>query len=267
MKSVPLLGCSALALAAAMLCVACPPPRDAPPVQTTAATFAAPKTSERAWSHYELAVTLHHGGQTDKSVSEYREAEAGFSDSQWAKSLAIYGRARALDDAGRCADASVAYGEYATFVQSFDPDGAAMARSYAPLCRTDKSQSVDPLTSDVATAVVARDYSRALAVAQIPGATGGAQRPWLDYNRGVALAELKRTDEAVQAFKLAEQGFKQDHDTWGRSVAIYGRARALDTGGRCPAATKVYEEYAAFVPDVGSAEEALEVARRCDAKP
>jgi tetratricopeptide (TPR) repeat protein len=70
--------------------------------------------------------------------------------------------------------------------------------------------------------------------------------PWPYYNKGMALAQLGETDGALAALFAAEQHFTQA-DRWGRSVAIYGRAHALKTAGRCGEARQAYEEYAAFV--------------------
>jgi tetratricopeptide (TPR) repeat protein len=237
----------------------------------TLADRAVEAAPDNAWARYDRAVALHHLLQTDRAVAAYREAEAHFGDSLWGKSLAIYGRARALDDAGRCNEAKMAYGEFASLVQSSDAKAADMARSYASLCRADKTVRVDPVTSDVSTAVVARDYARALSLAKQAPDTNGS-RPWLDYNRGVALAELRKTDEAVQAFEAAERGFaasdrKDPTIRWGRSVAIYGRARALDTADRCAEAKKAYGEYESFVQDRQAADVARAIAARCAAKP
>jgi len=48
--------------------------------------------------------------------------------------VAIYGRANVLAQAGRCSEAQPAFEEYATFVESADAKGAALARSYAKNC-------------------------------------------------------------------------------------------------------------------------------------
>jgi tetratricopeptide (TPR) repeat protein len=70
--------------------------------------------------------------------------------------------------------------------------------------------------------------------------------PWPYYNKGMALAQLGETDGAIAALFAAEQHFAPA-DRWGRSVAIYGRAHTLRKAGRCPEASKAYEEYASFV--------------------
>ena len=70
--------------------------------------------------------------------------------------------------------------------------------------------------------------------------------PWPYYNKGMALAQLGETDGALAALFAAEQHFAPT-DRWGRSVAIYGRAQALNMAGRCAEAVQAYAEYAAFV--------------------
>ena len=227
---------------------------------------------ENAWGHYDRAVALHRLRQTKQAVDAYREAEARFGDARWGKSLAIYGRARAFDDAGRCDEAREAYEEFAALVQTSDPATADMARGYARLCRMDEAQPGDSVASNVAVAIVARDYARALSLADQAQATADkAPRPWLDYNRGVALAGLQRTDEAVRAFQSAERGFAAGDggdlaNGRGRSLAIYGRARALDAASRCAEARKAYAEYTAIagVADRRTAELTLSVAARCE---
>lgn len=223
---------------------------------------------ENPWAHYDRAVALHELRQTERAVQEYRDAEARFGDrAPWGKSVAIYGRARALFDAGRCAEARAAHAEFAAFVRDTDPRGADMAIAYAQSCRQAQSE-VGTRASAVATAVVEGDYARALQLADGPSSSAerNAPSPWLDYNRGVALAALGRTEEALQAFASAERRFAGGNvDRRGQSIAIYGRARALDTASRCAEAKPVYEQYAAFVrsDDPEAADDALAVARQC----
>jgi hypothetical protein len=96
---------------------------------------------------YQSAVAESREGRVDEAVLAYRQAEVGFGSSRpLAKSLAIYGRARVLDGAGRCSEAAAAYEEYATFVDSFDPTSAAMALSIRDKCYTPRA--VDPVLAD-----------------------------------------------------------------------------------------------------------------------
>lgn len=225
-----------------------------------------------AWPHYDRAVALHHLRRTEDAVAAYRDAARKFGDGAvWAKSIAIYGSARALDDAGRCVEAKAAYAEFAAFVQGSDPRGAEMARTYAAACQPARSVDVDPVSSSVGEAVVARDYARALSLAETAPASQ-EPRPWLEYNRAVAFAELGKTDDAVQAFNAAERQFKASEpqapaSARGRVVAIYGRARALDTAGRCAEAKRAYAEYAALVHDREDAAAASRIAGQCGGTP
>jgi tetratricopeptide (TPR) repeat protein len=232
-------------------------------VQTTRLTSASPETP---WDYYDRAVTLHHRGQTDGAVDAYREAEAHFGEAdRWGKSISIYGRARALDDAGRCGEARATYADFASFVRDTAPEAAEMARRYGKQCQEAKP-SADKRAADVAVAVVARDYERALQLADAGAARPPGADPWLDYNRAVALVETGRFDDAVNAFTMAERGFAgAEENRWGRTISIYGRARALEAGMRCTEAKQAYQEYASLVrnDDPSSAATALDVARRC----
>ncbi len=115
-------------------------------------------------------------------------------------------------------------------------------------------------TSCAAIAIVAGDYAGALAVAPSDG------RGWVQYNRAVALAGLRRTDEAVAAFRAAERTFGAGPE---RAIAIYGRARALDDAHRCGEAQEAYGDYAAIVQPTRprDAVMALAYARGCSARP
>jgi len=122
---------------------------------------------------------------------------------------------------------------------------------------------IDPRTSQAVEALVARDYTRVLALSE--PASSAPAAAWLDYDRGAALVGLARTDDAVEAFLRAELRFGDAGDTLGRSVAIWGRARALGEVGRCADARHAFEQYAAFVraTDPRAAEMAAAYAGAC----
>jgi tetratricopeptide (TPR) repeat protein len=222
------------------------------------------------WAHYDRGVALHDLGRTDAAIAAYRAAEQRFGNGgQWGKSIAIYGRARALDDVGRCAEARAAYSEYADFVRSFDPRAAEMATTYARQCR-EAQTAVGDMNSSVATSlIIGGNYAGALqAVDAATRANENAASPWLEYDRAIALAKLGRTDEAVQAFARVERqmaGSSASNSRWVHSIAIYGRAHALADARRCTEARKVYEEYAAFVRPTQpkDADMALAIAKNC----
>ena len=222
------------------------------------------KWPESPWASYDRAVALHHLGRVDAAVEAYRTAERRFGDAgRWGKSLAIYGRARALDDVGRCAEAKGAYEEYATLVEATDAASAEMAHSYADQCRAAARVDEESTTPTAMVArILAHDYVGALAVAKGAPSTS----PWVDYNRAVALAELGRTNEAVATFVWAEDRFGDaPENQHGRTSAIYGRARALDQAGRCTEAKQSYDTYASLVrgTDPAAADLALRIAAAC----
>lgn len=222
------------------------------------------------WAHYDRAVALHNLRRTDAAVAAYRDAEVRFGNAgPWGKSIAIYGRARALDDVGRCAEARAAYAEYAAFVRSSDPGGADMADAYAKECREAQTAIGDTSTSNVTSLIIDRDYAGALKAAD-EAARSTERSPWLEYNRAIALSNLGRTDEAVKAFRKVEQQLTEteaSNSPWGRSIAIYGRARALADANRCSEAKRAYEEFAGFVRPTNpkDADMALAIAKNCGA--
>ena len=67
---------------------------------------------------------------------EQQFAETKASNTRWGTAIAIYGRARALSNAGRCREAKTAYEEYAAYVRPNDPKDADMALAIAKNCST-----------------------------------------------------------------------------------------------------------------------------------
>jgi tetratricopeptide (TPR) repeat protein len=87
------------------------------------------------WPYYNKGMALARLGQTDAAVAALSAAQERFSAADpWGRSVAIYGRAHALAGAGRCAQASQAFEEYARFVEGRAPNSAALARRYATEC-------------------------------------------------------------------------------------------------------------------------------------
>jgi hypothetical protein len=171
-------------------------------------------------------------------------------------SLNLLMGARALEHAGRCPQAKVVYARYAETVQPIDPRGAEQALAAAARCVADTD--LRAVTRDIAL----HDDPSAVAAAD-QAASSGTTSPWLDYYRAVALADMGHTDEAVAAYRTAEQRLATDR--WARSIAIYGRARALDDASRCAEASQAYEEYSDAVRPVDprAADVALKVAAGC----
>jgi tetratricopeptide (TPR) repeat protein len=202
------------------------------------------------WPYYERAVALHALNRTDAAAQAYQEAERRFSDPA-EKSMCLYGRARVFDDAGRCAEAQAAYRAYADFVRAFDSASAGMALAYAAQCHERPARGAD-LTAAVS-ALLAGRPAEALEISDRAAALGTSTF-WIDYDRAFALADLGRTDDAVQAFRAAQAGAAPGGRPWEPSLAIYGRARALDNAHRCAEARQAYAEYAAFVRDTSPAD-------------
>jgi tetratricopeptide (TPR) repeat protein len=87
------------------------------------------------WPYYNKGMALARLGQTDAAVAALSAAEERFTAADpWGRSVAIYGRAHTLAEAGRCAAASQAFEQYARFVEGRAPNSAALARRYATEC-------------------------------------------------------------------------------------------------------------------------------------
>ena len=92
------------------------------------------------WPYYNKGMALAELGETDAAIASLYAAEKHFSTAdRWGRSVAIYGRAHALSQAGRCVEARRAFDEYASFVGKDDPLAATTARRYAADCRAPAS--------------------------------------------------------------------------------------------------------------------------------
>jgi len=99
------------------------------------------------WAHYRRAAALSEQHRTDEAVAEYKVAEEAFAGvDERGRSLAIYGRAFTLDQAGRCGEARPAYEQYARLVEKRDAKGAAQARQYAERCQ---ASAPEPSTAKI----------------------------------------------------------------------------------------------------------------------
>ena len=199
------------------------------------------------WALYNRAAALHHLGRAEDAIAQYQSAEVQFGEDRWGRSLAIYGRARVFDDIGQCDEAKRAYEQFADLVRSTDAPAAQMALGYAGQCRMKQSapSAEDAIAGDMARALADGKLGQVLELKEkIP--PQAQPNPWIDYNVGSALAGLGRTDEALAAVARAERAFGEQA-RWGRSVAIWGRARALATAGRCGEARAAVDEYTRVV--------------------
>lgn len=96
-----------------------------------------PSTAPRgAWLDYDRASALVGLGRTDEAVEAFKTAEARFAKAgdPEGQAVAIWGRARALAEAGRCAEARVAFADYKAAVRLMDPRAAEMAAVYSDAC-------------------------------------------------------------------------------------------------------------------------------------
>jgi tetratricopeptide (TPR) repeat protein len=119
------------------------------------------------------------------------------------------------------------------------------------------------LATESVKADIAGDHEKALRLAE-DAIKADPNDPWGYYDRGDALASLKKVDDAVAAFHDAERRFPET-DPWGKSVAIWGQANALAQAGRCQEAGSHYERFAVFVEkvDPSAAGQGRKVAKQC----
>jgi tetratricopeptide (TPR) repeat protein len=87
---------------------------------------------EDGWAHYMRADALTSLRRFDAAVASFQTAQRLFPESKpYETSIAIWGEANALKEAGRCKQASPVYRRYAAFMAQRDPNAAALAREYA----------------------------------------------------------------------------------------------------------------------------------------
>jgi tetratricopeptide (TPR) repeat protein len=87
------------------------------------------------WAHYRRAAALSDLHRTEEAVEEFKQAEQSFSATDVrGQSLALYGHANTLAQAGHCKEARPIFEKYASLVEAKDPGSAAQARSYARDC-------------------------------------------------------------------------------------------------------------------------------------
>jgi hypothetical protein len=97
------------------------------------------------WAHYVRASALSRIGQVDEALRSYRAAEERFATSDvWARSVAIYGAAHALSEAGRCDEARAEFQRYSVYVRERDPKAAEMATRYGANCKPPAAQTAAP---------------------------------------------------------------------------------------------------------------------------
>ncbi len=214
------------------------------------------------WLLYDEGVAQAGLGQLDQALQTLRHAEQQFTDPH-DRSLAAYRRALALEFAGRCAEASTEFSRYASTQRSENPTLAEDAEAHLEFCvpptlqqvaerqegealklaaSNDKVLEAERLSTQSVQALAVGDYRAALGRAEA-GLQIVPDDPWLLYNKGTALAELHRTDEALTTLRHAE-GLFSESNLHGRSAVIYRQAIALEVAGRCEEEAAQLKRYA-----------------------
>ena len=92
--------------------------------------------AKQPWAHYVRAEALVRLGRLDDGLAELRLAEHDFpADEHWSKSVAVWGRANAFYQVGRCAEAKTAFAEYIALVKADDKDAADLAQTRIDGCK------------------------------------------------------------------------------------------------------------------------------------
>jgi tetratricopeptide (TPR) repeat protein len=145
--------------------------------------------------------------------------------------------------------------------------GPRAVAQLAPLQQSTPPTAGDRLASQSAEAELAGDHDKALRLAD-EASKADPKNPWAYYDRGDALAALRRPDEAIAAFHEAEQRYSEA-EVWGKSIAIWGQANVLSRASRCQEAAPIFERYASLVErvDKGAAELARQHAKQCTSRP
>lgn len=90
---------------------------------------------KEAWSYYVRGAALASLRRVDEAVVAFRQSEQLFPTADgWGKSVAIWGGANVLRQAGRCQDASAILERYASFVEQLDVEAAAFAHKTEKDC-------------------------------------------------------------------------------------------------------------------------------------
>ena len=87
------------------------------------------------WAHYDKGMALARVGEINGALAALLAAEHHFASyDRWGRSVAVFGRAHTLAEAGRCEEARAAFQEYMSLVRG-DPDAVALAQRYSRDCR------------------------------------------------------------------------------------------------------------------------------------
>jgi hypothetical protein len=87
------------------------------------------------WPYYDKGMALARVGEINGALGALLAAEQHFAPGdRWGRSVAVFGRAHTLAEAGRCDDARAAFQEYMSLVRG-DPAAVALASRYSRDCR------------------------------------------------------------------------------------------------------------------------------------
>jgi predicted Zn-dependent protease len=87
------------------------------------------------WSYYDKGMALARMGDVNGGARMLFAAQQHFHPSDvWGRSVAVFGRAHILAEAGRCDEARAAYREYMALVRG-DPEAVALARRFSRECQ------------------------------------------------------------------------------------------------------------------------------------
>jgi predicted Zn-dependent protease len=93
--------------------------------------------AKNPWAHYDRGDALGALHRPDDAIAAFHDAERRFSEAEiWGKSIAIWGQANVLVQAGRCQDAGPVLDRYAALVEKVDTGAAEFGRRFAKQCTT-----------------------------------------------------------------------------------------------------------------------------------
>jgi Flp pilus assembly protein TadD len=96
------------------------------------------------WPYYDKGMALARVGEINGALGALLAAEQHFAPGdRWGRSVAVFGRAHTLAEAGRCEEARAAFQEYMSLVRG-DPEAVALASRYSRDCRPPAPSSPAP---------------------------------------------------------------------------------------------------------------------------
>jgi tetratricopeptide (TPR) repeat protein len=252
--------------------------REAPDAALRLADRARQAAPDSGWGHYNRAHALAALGYTDEALHAFERAQVLLAEDHWGRSVVLYGIAHTLREAGRCRRAATAHRQYTAFAQRHgSPYPTGRAEAFLAACvpaaadwdllATPAGRRATQASTASARALAEGDFEQALQMAE-RAAHFEPRYGWAHYNRAAALAGLGRAEEAFVAYQQAVALLPDL--PWGRSVALYGYAHAMNSEGRCDEALAIYRAYARFMKhlgdsqDVADARTALRVAAACE---